>query len=115
MSRVTKSRWRIAARETIDQAVKEAQEQHLDGPATLKHISAAWSGPREGWPYQMWLKERRITIEQLQLPTFHPRPVNQCRFCQGEGCLACATPIQGGNLPACYYDGGPRDELTATP
>lgn len=107
------SRWRRWAREAIDQAVAEAEKQGLDRAATLKLIDDAYPfGQRKMWPYAKWLQERRITIEALQLPTCHPRPVYTCPYCEDQGCLVCGKPQPGGHLPAAYYTGGPRDGFT---
>lgn len=62
---MTKSRWRRKAKIVIAQVVKETGIDDLD--ALEKAIRAAYPfGPREMWPYKVWLSEVRTFMTRLR-------------------------------------------------
>jgi hypothetical protein len=84
------SPWRASARKVIEQAIADASAEGLDAEATLKLIDSRYPfGFRDLWPYQMWLKERKIARQRLGLLPSAPVPSHGCKFCQDQGCLIC--------------------------
>lgn len=86
---MTDSRWRKHAREAIAAQHAQCKADGCDGFATLRHIRGAYPfGPKEYYPYKIWLDElRRWSIEQrepsdplrIECPTRAAWPGRRCR------------------------------------
>ncbi len=58
------STWRQIARATIHRALAEAAERRLDRQAVIDLIDSSYPfGPREHYPYKVWLEERRRVLQ----------------------------------------------------
>jgi len=58
--------WYRAACQAISRALDEGRERGLAGAALLKHVDEAYPfGPRQHFPYKMWLKARKRLCRTL--------------------------------------------------
>jgi hypothetical protein len=60
--------WRHQARTVIATIMASARVRGVSLHETIALIDAAYPfGPRKYWPYQQWLRERRVAIARLTL------------------------------------------------
>lgn len=55
--------WRDQARPVVTRAIADGRDAGLTGRDLLKHVQAFYPfGPRENWPYKVWLDEVRCQL-----------------------------------------------------
>lgn len=94
------SYWGEHARAVIAEAVARGLEVGEGLPAITARIDAAYPfGPREHWPYKVWLRERRRVIGELARA--NPTPANRaCAACGRGPAQPCRDIATGHDWPA---------------
>lgn len=110
----TQSHWRLRARAAITEALARYDEQpHQLDPAEeyrarVTAIDAAYPfGPREHWPYKMWLIERKAAI-MAAYPDLFPQAGKPCPVCGSKPGAMCVEIGTGDPRP-------PHEARLATP
>jgi hypothetical protein len=83
------SYWRARARTVIGEAIAAGQAAGEDLAAITRRIDAAYPfGPREHWPYKVWLNERSHALDRLRAAVGGPvaRPCPACGARPGKPC-----------------------------
>jgi len=76
-------RWRKRAAAVVAEAIKTGEAKGLEGPALRQHVSRAYPfGPRENYPYKVWLSEvnRQLGLSTPKPPKAPPPLPGQMAF-----------------------------------